>query len=59
VLGRDVEVVRVAGGPPQLRLHGGAARRAEALGVVRSALTITHSETLAMAQVIMTGKSKG
>jgi holo-[acyl-carrier protein] synthase len=59
VLWKDVEVVRGAGGPPQLRLHGGAARRAEAMGVVTSVLTITHSETLAMAQVILTGKSKG
>ena len=31
VLWRDVEVYRVAG-PPQLRLHGGAARRFDALG---------------------------
>src|SRR6187200_2509507 len=28
VLWRDIEVIRV-GGPPQLQLHGGAARRAE------------------------------
>jgi holo-[acyl-carrier protein] synthase len=57
VLWKDIEVVRV-GGPPQLRLHGGAARRAEAMGVVKSVLTITHSEALAMAQVIMMGERK-
>jgi holo-[acyl-carrier protein] synthase len=54
VLWRDVEVVR-HGGPPQLRLHGGAARRAEAMGMTKSLLTITHSESLALAQVILLG----
>jgi holo-[acyl-carrier protein] synthase len=54
VLWKDIEVVR-HGGPPQLRLHGGAARRAEAMGVRKSLVTITHSEALAMAQVIMLG----
>jgi holo-[acyl-carrier protein] synthase len=51
---RDIEVVR-AGGPPQLKLHGGAARRAEAMRVSRSLVTITHSEALAMAQVLLLG----
>lgn len=54
VLWKDIEVVR-HGGPPQLRLHGGAARRAEAMGVRKSLLTITHSEALAMAQVLLLG----
>jgi holo-[acyl-carrier protein] synthase len=54
VLWRDIEVVR-AGGPPQLRFHGGAARRFQALGATGSLLTITHSETLALAQVLLLG----
>jgi holo-[acyl-carrier protein] synthase len=54
VLWKDIEVVRV-GGPPQLRLHGGAARRAESLQVRRSLVTITHSDTLALAQVMLIG----
>ena len=54
VLWKDIEVHR-AGGPPQLRLHGGAARRAAAMGVERSLLSITHSEGLAMAQVMLFG----
>jgi len=54
VLWRDVEVVRV-GGPPQLRLHGGAARRFAAMGGRSSLLTITHSDELAMAQVLLLG----
>jgi holo-[acyl-carrier protein] synthase len=52
VLWRDVEVVR-QGGPPQLRFHGGAARRFAAIGAESSLLTITHSETLALAQVLL------
>jgi holo-[acyl-carrier protein] synthase len=52
VLWRDVEVVR-HGGPPQLLFHGGAARRFAALGANASLLTITHAETLALAQVLL------
>jgi holo-[acyl-carrier protein] synthase len=54
VLWKDIEVVR-HGGPPQLALHGGAARRAEAMQVRKSHVTITHSETLAIAQVMLLG----
>jgi holo-[acyl-carrier protein] synthase len=49
---KDVEVVR-RGGPPQLQLHGGAARHAARLGVTRLLLTLTHSEDLAVAQVML------
>jgi holo-[acyl-carrier protein] synthase len=55
VLWRDVEVVR-SGGPPQLQLHGGAARRFAAMGGFSSLVTITHSESLALAQVIILGR---
>jgi len=55
VLWRDVEVVR-HGGPPQLQFHGGAARRFAAMGARGSLLTITHSETLALAQVLLLGQ---
>src|SRR6476660_991178 len=54
VLWRDVEVVR-RGGPPQLQLHGGAGRRLLAIGGRRSLDAITHTETLAMAQVLILG----
>jgi holo-[acyl-carrier protein] synthase len=54
VLWRDVEVVR-GGGPPQLQVHGGAARRFTAMGGVSSLVTITHTETIALAQVIILG----
>jgi holo-[acyl-carrier protein] synthase len=54
VLWKDVEVVR-HGGPPQLRFHGGAARRAAELNVRKSLVSNTQSETLAMAQVLLLG----
>ena len=53
-LWRDVEVVR-RGGPPQLQLHGGAARRLAAIGGRSTLLTITHSDKLAIAQVLILG----
>ncbi len=54
VLWRDVEVVR-RGGPPQLQLHGGAGRRFERIGGRSSLVTITHSEELALAEVLILG----
>jgi holo-[acyl-carrier protein] synthase len=54
VLWRDIEVVR-RGGPPTLQFHGGAARRFTAMGGRTSAITITHTDTLALAQVILLG----
>ena len=54
VLWKNIEVVR-AGGPPQLRFHGGAARRADAQGVTKTQMTITHAKALAMAQVMLFG----
>ena len=52
VLWKDIEVIR-HGGPPQLRLTGGALRQFEALKARRSLLTLTHADTLAMAQVLL------
>ena len=52
VLWRDIEVVR-RGGPPQLQFHGGAARRFAEIGAGSSLLTITHSDKLALAQVLL------
>lgn len=54
VVWKDIEVVR-RGGPPQLQLHGAAARYADAMQVRRSLVTITHAETIAMAQVMLLG----
>jgi holo-[acyl-carrier protein] synthase len=52
VLWRDIEVVR-HGGPPRLAFHGGAGRRFAAMAGHSSLLTITHAETLALAQVLI------
>jgi len=52
VVWRDIEVVR-RGGPPQLHLHGIAGQRFAAIGGQRSLLTITHSDDLAIAQVLI------
>ena len=52
VLWRGIEVVR-HGGPPQLRFHGGAAARFAALGATGSLLTLTHSQELAIAHVLL------
>ena len=54
VLWKDIEVVRQFG-PPQLRLHGGAARRAADIHVRKSLLTLTPAQSLAMAQVLLLG----
>src|SRR5437016_6754063 len=53
VLWKDIEVARAPGGPPQLTFHRGAAARFAYLGANSSLLTITHSETLAIAQVML------
>jgi len=49
---RDIEVVR-GGGPPRLVFRGGALRHFARLGASSSLLTITHADTLALAQVVL------
>jgi holo-[acyl-carrier protein] synthase len=51
----DVEVVRQKGGRPTMALAGEAGNVAERLGVKNIALSITHTETQALAQVIFEG----
>jgi holo-[acyl-carrier protein] synthase len=51
---REVEVVSPpGGGAPALRFHGRAAVRAKELRVVRSHLSITHTDTTAGAVVVL------
>jgi holo-[acyl-carrier protein] synthase len=50
---REIEVERQPGGRPTLRFHGRAAERAAQMGVVRSALSLTHTGNFAMASVIL------
>jgi holo-[acyl-carrier-protein] synthase len=49
----EIEVVREPSGRPSLRFHGRAAQIAGRLGVVRSALSLTHTAQLAMASVLL------
>ena len=50
---RDFEVVREASGRPVLRFSGVAAGFAERLGMKRALVSITHTATEAIAQVIL------
>jgi holo-[acyl-carrier protein] synthase len=52
---RDVEVVRKRGGAPVVALHGKAAVLADERGVTAWHLSLTHSETMAMAVAIAMG----
>jgi holo-[acyl-carrier protein] synthase len=49
----EFEVVRERSGRPTLRFHGRAADIAARLGVARASLSLTHSEALAQASVIL------
>jgi holo-[acyl-carrier protein] synthase len=52
VFWRGIEVVRHFG-PPRLQFHGGAAERFAKLGGTSSLLTLTHSQDLAIAHVML------
>jgi holo-[acyl-carrier protein] synthase len=50
---RDVEVCRMAGGRPTITFHGKAAEFAAKLGTKHIALSLSHAEQFAIAQVIL------
>ena len=50
---RDCEVVRMPGGRPTMKFHGKAGEFATKLGVQNIALSISHTEEQAIAQVIL------
>ena len=52
---RDVEVVRAKSGAPSVALHGRAAEMAAERGVTAWKLSLTHTETTAMAVAIALG----
>jgi len=52
---RDIEVIRTPSGAPCLELHGSAAALAEARGVVRWLVTLSHTDHLAQATVVALG----
>ncbi len=49
----EIEVTREPSGRPSLRFHGRALEFAQRLGVTRSSLSLTHTDSLAMASVIL------
>ena len=49
----EIEVGREPGGRPTLRFHGRAAEIAKHLGVVHTALSLTHTAELSMASVLL------
>jgi holo-[acyl-carrier protein] synthase len=54
---RDVEVIRAKSGAPSVALHGRAAEMAAARGIGGWLLSLTHTETIAMAVVLALGDS--
>jgi holo-[acyl-carrier protein] synthase len=52
---QDFEVANLPSGRPTLRLHGVAAKIAEAMGVKTISLSITHTSELGMVHVILEG----
>ena len=50
---RDCEVVRMPGGLPTMSFHGKAGEFAAKLGVKNAALSISHTQEQAIAQVIL------
>ncbi|MBK9089611.1 MAG: holo-ACP synthase [Holophagales bacterium] len=52
---RDVEVEKPEAGPPRLVLRGRANAVAEALGVKRALVSLSHTSTLAQASVVLEG----
>lgn len=51
----DIEVVTLAGGRPELRLHGKAREAAEMLGVRAAHISLSHERDMACAMVILEG----
>lgn len=51
----QIEVVRESSGKPGLVFHGSAAQIAACLGAARAVLSLTHTESLAMASVLLEG----
>lgn len=51
----EIEVVRAPGEPPGLRLRGRAAQAAQARGVARARLSITHEPSACAAHVVLEG----
>ena len=53
---RELEILPDSGGKPTVTLYGGAARRAASLGLGPIGISITHTDTLAIAFAVALGK---
>jgi holo-[acyl-carrier protein] synthase len=53
----DVIIHRAVGGPPQVRLSGGAAKAAADRGITPWQLSISHTDKMAMASAIAIGSA--
>ncbi|WP_456433482.1 holo-ACP synthase [Thermosulfuriphilus sp.] len=53
---REIEIRRQESGRPWLLFHGRAARVAEALGVKRAHVSLSHERDLAVAMVVLEGE---
>jgi holo-[acyl-carrier protein] synthase len=49
---KDIEVLRLDSGQPQLRLHGQALERASLLGATRFHVSLTHDQLVSCAVVV-------
>ncbi len=49
---REIEVVRLRGRAPEIVLHGRAQAKAREIGIVRTALSLSHSREYAVASVV-------
>ncbi|MBM3671654.1 MAG: holo-[acyl-carrier-protein] synthase [Actinobacteria bacterium] len=54
---RDVEVAKAKSGAPSVKLHGRAAEMAAERGIVAWQLSLTHTETTALAVAIAIGRN--
>jgi holo-[acyl-carrier protein] synthase len=52
---REIEVTHLPGGRPTLLLHGRAAERATAMGVVSVHLSLSHGRDMSIATVVLEG----
>ncbi len=55
---RDVEVINGPAGQPAVELHGGAARRAQNLGIAAIHVSISHTSDHAVAHAIAEAKEE-
>jgi holo-[acyl-carrier protein] synthase len=53
---REIEVIRAADGRPDVVLSGSAAARAQALGVRRVLLSLSHTHLAAVAMAVLVGE---